>query len=113
MAAAGRGPYHCDSSQGIPMTADPDPVTQSRTTTGGAMPARDDAARASRGQSAKLLPPTDPIGTLARPELEARLLEGTERRLTIVVGGAGFGKSTLAARVAAARPTAWYTLDAS
>ena len=41
------------------------------------------------------------------------ILEGTERRLAIVAGGAGFGKSTLAARVAAARPTAWYTLDAS
>ena len=31
----------------------------------------------------------------------------------MVVGGAGFGKSTLAARMAATRPTAWYTLDAS
>jgi ATP/maltotriose-dependent transcriptional regulator MalT len=77
------------------MTADPDAVTQ-RT-----------------GRSAKLLPPTDPIGTLARPVLEQHLLDGTERRLTVVSGGAGFGKSTLAARVAAVRPTAWYTLDAT
>ncbi|HET9344982.1 MAG TPA: BTAD domain-containing putative transcriptional regulator [Candidatus Limnocylindrales bacterium] len=67
----------------------------------------------ARERSAKLLPPADPIGTLARPVLEQHLLEGTERRLAIVAGGAGFGKSTLAARVAAARPTAWYTLDAS
>jgi ATP/maltotriose-dependent transcriptional regulator MalT len=95
------------------MTADPDAVRQSTTETAGATPLRDEGTRAGRGRSAKLLPPTDPIGTLARPQLEARLLDGTERRLTIVVGGAGFGKSTLAARVAAARPTAWYTLDAS
>jgi DNA-binding SARP family transcriptional activator/Tfp pilus assembly protein PilF len=66
-----------------------------------------------RGRAAKLLPPTDPVGTLPRPTLEQRLAEGTERRLTIVIGGAGFGKSTLAARIAAIRPTAWYTLDAS
>ena len=75
--------------------------------------ARVENAPAGRGRSAKLLPPADPIGTLPRPPLERRLIEGTERRLTIVVGGAGFGKSTLAARVAADRPTAWYTLDAS
>ncbi|HSL32204.1 MAG TPA: BTAD domain-containing putative transcriptional regulator [Candidatus Limnocylindrales bacterium] len=67
----------------------------------------------AHGRSAKLLPPADPAGTLARPELERRLAEGAERRLTIVVGGAGFGKSTLAARIAAARPSAWYTLDSS
>jgi hypothetical protein len=35
-----------------------------------------------------------------------------DRRLTVVVGGAGFGKSTLAARVATKRRSAWYALDA-
>jgi LuxR family maltose regulon positive regulatory protein len=50
---------------------------------------------------------------LARPQLEERLEEGAERRLTVIVAGAGFGKSTLAARIAAMRPSAWYTLDAS
>src|SRR4029450_10903402 len=82
------------------------------TAAGGTIAGRDEAAR-GRGRSAKLMPPADPIGTLARPALEARLLDGTERRLTIVAGGAGFGKSTLAARIATARPTAWYTLDPS
>jgi ATP/maltotriose-dependent transcriptional regulator MalT/DNA-binding SARP family transcriptional activator len=64
------------------------------------------------GRSAKLLPPGDPIGTLRRPVLEQRMTGGTDRRLTVVIGGAGFGKSTLAARVAANRRSAWYTLDA-
>jgi DNA-binding SARP family transcriptional activator/Tfp pilus assembly protein PilF len=97
------------------MTTDPDPVTHSRTKTvaRGTASGRSDGARSGRGRSAKLLPPADPVGTVARPALEERLIEGTERRLTIVVGGAGFGKSTLAARVAATRPTAWYTLDPS
>ncbi|HET7473460.1 MAG TPA: BTAD domain-containing putative transcriptional regulator, partial [Candidatus Limnocylindrales bacterium] len=68
---------------------------------------------AAVGRSAKLLPPSDPIGTLRRPVLEQRITGGTDRRLTVVVGGAGFGKSTLAARVATNRRSAWYTLDAS
>ena len=76
--------------------------------------AGEDPARppARSGLSAKLLPPTDPAGTLSRPNLEARLADAVGRRLTIVGGGAGFGKSTLAARVAAGSSTAWYTLDA-
>jgi DNA-binding SARP family transcriptional activator len=97
------------------MTTDPDAVSKPRDATdaGGSTAGRDEPARAGRGRSAKLMPPADPIGTLARPALEARLLDGTERRLTIVAGGAGFGKSTLAARIATTRPTAWYTLDPS
>ena len=65
------------------------------------------------GRAAKLLPPSDPPGTLERPELERRLEQGIERRLTVVVAGAGFGKSTLAAHVAARHRSAWYTLDGS
>ncbi|HEX5827479.1 MAG TPA: BTAD domain-containing putative transcriptional regulator [Candidatus Limnocylindrales bacterium] len=63
-------------------------------------------------RAAKLLPPRDPSGTLDRTELEARLAAGTDRRLTIIVAGAGFGKSTLASRVARTRNAAWYTVDA-
>src|SRR5215203_1395259 len=63
-------------------------------------------------RAAKLVPPRVPNGTLDRPELEARLAAGTDRRLTIIVAGAGFGKSTLASRVARTRSTAWYTVDA-
>jgi DNA-binding SARP family transcriptional activator len=72
-------------------------------------PARVAILGASR--AAKLVPPRDPNGTLDRPELEARLAAGTDRRLTIVVAGAGFGKSTLASRVARTRNAAWYTVD--
>jgi ATP/maltotriose-dependent transcriptional regulator MalT/DNA-binding SARP family transcriptional activator len=65
------------------------------------------------GRSAKLLPPTDPYGTVIRTELEARLAEGADRRISVVYAGAGFGKSTLAARTAGTRRSAWYTLDGS
>ena len=65
------------------------------------------------GRAAKLVPPRDPSGTLDRPDLEARLAEGTGRRLTILTAGAGFGKSTLASRIARAEGAAWYTIDAS
>ena len=65
------------------------------------------------GRGAKLLPPADPPGTLSRPELERRLAAGVTRRLTVVVAGAGFGKSTLVAHLAAGMPSAWYTLDGS
>ena len=65
------------------------------------------------GRAAKLLPPSDPPGTLARPDLERRLETGIERRLTLVIAGAGFGKSTLAAHVAGRHRAAWYTLDGS
>jgi len=68
---------------------------------------------AGPGRSAKVLPPGDPAGTLRRPLLEQRLAGGADGRLTIVIGGAGFGKSTLAARIAATRRSAWYTLDAT
>ena len=62
-------------------------------------------------RAAKLVPPRDPNGTLDRPELEARLTSGTNRRLTVIVAGAGFGKSTLASRVARSTTAAWYTVD--
>jgi ATP/maltotriose-dependent transcriptional regulator MalT/DNA-binding SARP family transcriptional activator len=47
---------------------------------------------------------------LARPELEGRLQEALTRRLTIVVGGAGFGKSTLLGAWFSRVHGAWYTL---
>ena len=65
------------------------------------------------GRTAKLLPPGDPPGTLRRRDLERRLGDATRRRLTLVVGGAGFGKSTLAAQVARDTDAAWYTLDST
>jgi ATP/maltotriose-dependent transcriptional regulator MalT/DNA-binding SARP family transcriptional activator len=60
----------------------------------------------------KLLPPAAPSATLPRAALQARLDEATRRRLTTVVAGAGFGKSTLLATWAEGHEVAWYTLDA-
>jgi DNA-binding SARP family transcriptional activator len=59
----------------------------------------------------KLLPPVAPSATLPREPLQARLDEAPRRRLTSVVAGAGFGKSTLLATWAERHEVAWYTLD--
>jgi DNA-binding SARP family transcriptional activator/tetratricopeptide (TPR) repeat protein len=60
----------------------------------------------------KLLPPPAPSATVRRAALQARLDEAPRRRLTSVVAGAGFGKSTLMATWAERHEVAWYTLDA-
>lgn len=63
----------------------------------------------------KLHPPVVPAQSVVRHRLFARLREGRGRRLTVVAGAAGFGKSTLLAawrRVEVIeRPVAWVTLD--
>src|SRR5215207_5487063 len=60
----------------------------------------------------KILPPAVAASTLPRPHLQAQLEDAPRRRLTSVVAGAGFGKSTLLAEWAARHEVAWYTLDA-
>ena len=57
----------------------------------------------------KLLPPVAPASLLGRDRLFARLDEALERRLTIVVADAGFGKSTLLSAWAAGINCAWYS----
>ena len=57
----------------------------------------------------KLLPPVAPASLLGRDRLFARLDEALERRLTIVVADAGFGKSTLLSAWAAGVNCAWYS----
>lgn len=59
----------------------------------------------------KLLPPRTPSWYVARPLLEARLDEAGEHRLTLVVAGAGYGKTTHLAARAQSRGWAWYTVD--
>jgi DNA-binding SARP family transcriptional activator len=57
--------------------------------------------------------PLLPSWTLSRPRLEERLDVGAGRRLTAIVAGAGYGKSTLVAAWADTRTdTTWYSLDA-
>jgi tetratricopeptide (TPR) repeat protein len=48
-----------------------------------------------------------------RPALEARLDQAFERRLTTVVAGPGFGKTTTVAGWSRELECAWYTLDSS
>ncbi len=63
----------------------------------------------------KLHPPPVPAQTVARERLFELLRAGQERRLSLVAGPAGFGKSTLLAAwreiEAERRPVAWVTLD--
>jgi hypothetical protein len=60
--------------------------------------------------TAKIMPARLPAVLVTRPDLLARLDEVTSRRLTTVVAGAGFGKSTLLAAWAVAARPAWYAL---
>ena len=62
--------------------------------------------------SVKLLPPKVPSWYVSRPALEQRLDGAPSFRLTTIVAGAGYGKSTHAAARAEANDWAWYTLDA-
>ena len=58
----------------------------------------------------KFRPTTLPTTLVARPELHDRLTAGAGRRLTVLVGSAGAGKSVLLSSWAAARPpgvTSW------
>lgn len=64
-------------------------------------------------RAAKLVPPAIAPPALARAQLEARLDEGVARRLTIVVAGAGFGKSALlGAWAGRRRRSVWYAVTA-
>lgn len=58
----------------------------------------------------KLMPPTLGPSYVGRPRLEQLLAEVMRRRLTVVVAGPGFGKSTLLASWAADANAAWYSL---
>jgi ATP/maltotriose-dependent transcriptional regulator MalT/DNA-binding SARP family transcriptional activator len=61
---------------------------------------------------AKILPAPVAAAALPRTALQDRLDEALHRRVTTVIAGAGFGKSTLLAAWAARHEVAWYTLGA-
>jgi LuxR family transcriptional regulator, maltose regulon positive regulatory protein len=70
--------------------------------------------RGTRFALTKFRPPALPATLISRPVLYDRLAEGADRRLTVVVGSAGAGKSVLLADWAAARPpglTSWLSCD--
>ena len=60
---------------------------------------------------AKIVPPARPSVYIDRPALAARLGAVLERRLTVVVAEAGFGKSTMLASWWEDAHCAWYTAD--
>jgi ATP/maltotriose-dependent transcriptional regulator MalT/DNA-binding SARP family transcriptional activator len=60
---------------------------------------------------AKVLPPTVRRDVVPRPRVQRRLDGVRSSRLTTVVAGAGFGKSTILADLAARTRTAWYTVS--
>jgi LuxR family maltose regulon positive regulatory protein len=70
--------------------------------------------RGTRFALTKFRPPALPATLITRPVLHDRLTAGGGRRLTIVVGSAGAGKSVLLADWAATRPpgmTSWLSCD--
>ena len=60
--------------------------------------------------TAKLAPPLSAPALVPRPRLEGLLSQALSRRLTIVVGDAGFGKTTLLGTWASRAPSAWYSI---
>jgi ATP/maltotriose-dependent transcriptional regulator MalT/DNA-binding SARP family transcriptional activator len=60
---------------------------------------------------AKILPRSPTDGVIARPALEQLVTTARNRRLTVMVAEAGFGKSTLLASWWEQVPCAWYTAD--
>ena len=60
----------------------------------------------------KVLPPAIAPSTLSRPRLNAALREASQRRLTTLIAGPGFGKTTALADWATEQPVAWYTASA-
>jgi LuxR family maltose regulon positive regulatory protein len=72
------------------------------------------SGRAAQFARAKFRPPVLPATLVARRLLHGLLAAGASRRLTVVVGSAGAGKSVLLADWAAARPTgttSWLSCD--
>jgi len=78
--------------------------------------AEHDTVRDPRFALAKFRPPALPATLVVRSGLHDRLTAGAARRLTLVAGSAGAGKSVLLADWAAARPagvTGWLSCDSA
>ncbi len=75
---------------------------------------RHEASQSPRFALAKFRPTTLPATLVTRSAMHDRLTAGASKRLTIVVGSAGAGKSVLLSSWAAARPantTSWLSCD--
>lgn len=77
------------------------------------MPSAQSTPKTPRLFSAKTRIPLPPPSFLSRAQLQSALRTGTERKLTLVVAPAGFGKTTAVAEYARAlgASAAWLTLD--
>src|SRR5215469_8449660 len=72
------------------------------------------SSRGTRFALTKFRPPALPATLITRSGLHEQLAAGSDKRLTVVVGSAGAGKSVLLADWAAARPpgtTSWLSCD--
>jgi LuxR family transcriptional regulator, maltose regulon positive regulatory protein len=77
-------------------------------------PADHDTSRGAWFALTKFRPTTLPVTLVPRTVLHTRLSQGASKRLTVVVGSAGAGKSVLLSSWAAARPpgmTSWLSCD--
>ena len=80
----------------------------------GSPPAERGTVRGARFAAAKFRPPALPATLVPRPVLLERLMAGAGKRLTLLVGTAGSGKSVLLSSWATARPpgtTSWLSCD--
>src|SRR5690349_9729737 len=59
----------------------------------------------------RIAPPSLPLNHVPRPELVARLAETARQRVTLLLAGPGYGKTTLLAAFAAERECAWLSLE--
>jgi LuxR family transcriptional regulator, maltose regulon positive regulatory protein len=74
----------------------------------------DDVSHGVRFPLTKFCPTTLPTTMVSRPELHRQLTQGAGKRLTVVVGSAGAGKSVLLSSWVATRPpglTSWLSCD--
>ena len=64
---------------------------------------------------ARITPPRPPRSAVPRPRLAAQLEQAAQGRLTLVVAGAGYGKTTVLCQMAASAtvPVAWCSCDAA
>jgi LuxR family maltose regulon positive regulatory protein len=56
------------------------------------------------------MPPAPAPNLIDRPRVMTALASASERRVTALIAGPGFGKTTALAQWAASRPAAWYTV---
>jgi ATP/maltotriose-dependent transcriptional regulator MalT/DNA-binding SARP family transcriptional activator len=70
------------------------------------------AGQDGRPVDGRTVPPAPAPHLIERPRVMAALASASQRRVTALTAGPGFGKTTALAQWAASRPSAWYTATA-